>query len=423
MTRMLTLMCAMLGLMVAAATANDAAPALRPDEVVVVANSANDDSMAVAQHYMQRREIPQRNLFTLAYEEFGELEEMDQNPAWWPYETFRAKLVGPLERFLVDRELKDRALCIVMVYGTPFRVGRFKFTEAQEAALQAMLEIQPGYDAVDQDERRKMRKKLRHRLWYANAAVDSEMAVLFQSKENVEPGGDALAGMRSRVGFEPNPFYEADGDFRAFRRKRIDAGASERLYMVARLDGPTPEIAKGLIDKAIAAEQAGGLKGRYCIDARNDGTKPGGGYAMGDRWLREMARVCEDAGLDGIYDTRGGPLGEGACPAPAIYWGWYQLFDYRGEIFDHRFPDGAIACHIASFDRLARFVHQRARAIAILTIVQTTFLILAIAFDRRFMICHNVKTGCDPRLLLSNRSDFPALATTYFSQCNAGCPC
>ena len=198
MTRMLTLMCAMLGLMVAAATANDAAPALRPDEVVVVANSANDDSMAVAQHYMQRREIPQRNLFTLAYEEFGELEEMDQNPAWWPYETFRAKLVGPLERFLVDRELKDRALCIVMVYGTPFRVGRFKFTEAQEAALQAMLEIQPGYDAVDQDERRKMRKKLRHRLWYANAAVDSEMAVLFQSKENVEPGGDALAGMLRR---------------------------------------------------------------------------------------------------------------------------------------------------------------------------------------------------------------------------------
>ena len=95
--------------------------ALRADEVVVLANRLSDDSLRVARHYTRRRGIPERNLFTFDYAEFGELEPMDQNPAWYPYERFCAQVVEPLEEFLVEHGLKDKVLCLVPVSGTPKR--------------------------------------------------------------------------------------------------------------------------------------------------------------------------------------------------------------------------------------------------------------------------------------------------------------
>ncbi len=43
------------------------------------------------------------------------------------------------------------------------------------------------------------------------------------------------------------------------------------VLMVSRLDGPTPEIANGLVDKALAAEKDG-LWGRAYFDTRNEQT-------------------------------------------------------------------------------------------------------------------------------------------------------
>ena len=41
-----------------------------------------------------------------------------------------------------------------------------------------------------------------------------------------------------------------------------------RTLMVARLDGPTVDIAKRLVDDAIAVEEQGGLRGKVYLDAR-----------------------------------------------------------------------------------------------------------------------------------------------------------
>ncbi len=59
--------------------------------------------------------------------------------------------------------------------------------------------------------------------------------------------------------------------------------------MVCRLDGPTPQIARGLVDKAISAEKTG-LHGFAYIDSRGipDDKQPGS-FGNFDQKLRDLA--------------------------------------------------------------------------------------------------------------------------------------
>ncbi len=335
--------------MLVTAVANDALPGtLKPDEIVVVANASSKDSLRVARHYMQRRKIPEAHLFTFAYADHSKLEPMDQNPAWYPYPVFRRDVVKPLEAFLEERQLKERVLCLVTVYGTPYRIGRFEFTPAQEKALRAEVAAAAKKKGLDAEQTKKLLKKTRHRLWYSNKAFDSELAWLF-GKPRTGKDDSPLAGMRARLPWQQNEFYNADLDFGAFRKKQLAGKSKGLLYMVARLDGETPVIAMGLVDKALAAEKGGGLKGAFCLDARNKGPNRKG-YNQGDWWIRRAHESLTRAGMKGVYDTAGKPLAAGTCPAPAIYWGFYHPFDYRGEIFNHKFAVGAIGCEQASFE-------------------------------------------------------------------------
>lgn len=63
--------------------------------------------------------------------------------------------------------------------------------------------------------------------------------------------------------------------------------------MVARLDGPTAAIARGLVDKALQAE-ARGLWGRAYFDLRNISDP---GYRVGDEWIRASAGSLQAVGL------------------------------------------------------------------------------------------------------------------------------
>ncbi len=59
------------------------------------------------------------------------------------------------------------------------------------------------------------------------------------------------------------------------------------LLLVSRLDGPTPEIASGLVDKAMAAE-SNGFWGRAYFDAR--GLQTNNTYYLGDALDARPAR-------------------------------------------------------------------------------------------------------------------------------------
>ena len=94
------------------------------------------------------------------------------------------------------------------------------------------------------------------------------------------------------------------------------------LLLVSRLDGPTPEIANALVDKALAAE-TNGLWGRVYFDLRNLPTNDI--YYAGDAWLQTGAQICHELGFDVQMDNNAETF-PASFPMSqiAIYAGWYD---------------------------------------------------------------------------------------------------
>lgn len=106
---------------------------LQPQEVLVIANRASADSLAVARHYMEKRAIPQSNLFILDFPQYKKTDALDDNPAWLSHGEFRDRMAGPLKRFLETNALRDKILCFVTTFDTPYRVGGFELTASELA--------------------------------------------------------------------------------------------------------------------------------------------------------------------------------------------------------------------------------------------------------------------------------------------------
>jgi len=267
---------------------------------LVVATDTVPEGLQVARHYMKVRGIPKRNLCVL---HAPSKETIDR-------ETFRRTVRDPLRDFLqrwegrMALQLPDgevhvrlqarRAKYLVPVYGVPVKIG--------------------GYEDV----------KTMH--MSRAAAVDSELAL--------------LPGLRHElVGGLANPLFgtrRADGPL-----------VGERMLLVSRLDGPTAEIARRLVDDAVWAE-ANGLKGRAYVDTRGLAE---GNYAAGDAALRRAAAVLRRAGFETEVDERPEiwPLAH-PMPDAAVYLGWYA-HHAAGPMTarDFRFRRGAVAYHLQSF--------------------------------------------------------------------------
>jgi uncharacterized protein (TIGR03790 family) len=163
------------------------------------------------------------------------------------------------------------------------------------------------------------------------AALDSELALVLWDE-----GYDLLR-------WAPNYLHRNyDGSY---------LRAAFPTMMVSRLDAPTPELARGIIDAALQAERAG-LAGKAYFDSRGLAKSVTGptGVAQAkaaefDRMLLVAAAVVkEKTTLEVVVNDQPALFGPGECPDVALYWGWYSLGKYVDAFtFNH----GAIAFHIA----------------------------------------------------------------------------
>jgi uncharacterized protein (TIGR03790 family) len=140
--------------------------------------------------------------------------------------------------------------------------------------------------------------------------------------------------------WQPNPLYY-----------RYDEVAEVRLktLMVSRLEAPTFELAKKLVDTAIAVEKTG-LVGKVYLDARgmkfNPKTGKPGSYSAYDQSLRDLAeRLRRHTKLEVVLNDEAKLFQEGDCPEAALYCGWYSLARYV-DAFD--WQPGAVGYHLAS---------------------------------------------------------------------------
>ncbi len=101
--------------------------ALSPDEVLVIVNSANEESVRTGVYYCQKRGVPADNLIKLDLKRplFDTISRVD-------YEEFIAK---PILEIIGEEKYSDKIKCLVTVYGIPFRIAKRGVLESQNKSL------------------------------------------------------------------------------------------------------------------------------------------------------------------------------------------------------------------------------------------------------------------------------------------------
>ena len=107
--------------------------ALKPDQVLVVANGANHDSVRIAQYYCQKRSVPKGNILKLSLDQTlnDSISRAD----------YRRLIAGPVRSRLFKPEFAGKITCLLTVYGVPFRVNARGMLKGQEKSLARLEEV------------------------------------------------------------------------------------------------------------------------------------------------------------------------------------------------------------------------------------------------------------------------------------------
>ena len=289
---------------------------LSGEEVVVVFNKKLPASEDVARHYANIRRVPPDQVFGL---DLSTSEEISR-------EEYERTLEKPLARELEARRLwrmgkqtwpiagsndlrevrvpvASSIRYILFCYGVPLKI-------AHDPSLK-----EPGVE------------KVKPELQVNSAAVDSEIAALPLPPE-----------VRARFGLLRNVNYTTTN--------AAALSPTNGILLVARLDGPTPEIARGLVDKAVQAE-TNGFWGRVYCDSRSTTDT---NYMIGDQWMLGAFEICQLLGYDGVIDTNATTFPASQPMSHVVFYaGWYDAMP-SGPFLAPKveFMPGAFAYHLHS---------------------------------------------------------------------------
>ena len=273
---------------------------------MIVANSADADSVKLAHYYAEQRQIPVQNIVTL---ELPLGEEID----WHDYVKL---LQDPLQRWLIERGWID-----AIVMNLRDDAGRRKLSVSGHRIAYLVtcrgvpLKIRQT-EGIPKDGVGSSKVFKTHQ-----AAVDSELTLIATNET-------------MRDGFVRNP---------KFMTPKPKAWEPETMVRVARLDGPTFSVIRRMIDSALQVEKQG-LIGRALIDI-------GGPHAKGDVWFGETADEFLAAGWPTEVDRdRSSLKADARVDQVAWYLGWYES-NINGPFAlpGFEFAPGAVVLHLHSF--------------------------------------------------------------------------
>ena len=287
------------------------------EEVVIVYNSRMPLSKGVAEYYAQRREVPKNQIFGFDLPSSEEISRAE----------FRESLQKPLAKALAGKKLWHQASHTVRATnGQPAHVewstveSKIRYAVLCYGVPLKILEDPKHQDDTPQQLRPEMRRN--------EACVDSELALLPLLEQKLPLSGplrNPLYGVTNAAWMHP----------------------TTGVLLVSRLDGPSPEIARGLLDKALQGE-ADGLWGRAYFDLRNTSDP---GYKQGDDWIRNASEICRHLGFETVVDENPQTFpAEFPMSQIGIYIGWYAE-NADGPFVQPQveFMPGAFAYHLHSF--------------------------------------------------------------------------
>ncbi len=313
---------------------SSACSALTPEQVVVVANKMAWHSCDLAEYYMKKRGIPVDNLIELKAPG-GEHCSRDD------YEQY---IAAPIRAFVKKNDPKgDRFHCLVTMYGIPLRVDSPELTSEDQKCLSGLQKQQDVIrEQIDKAEREQNKKEL-------TALKDAEA----QLKRQIDQARKALQGAAVdselalvREEHYPLDYWVPNKYFVGYRGQKID-NMPQNVLVVSRLDGPSEDVVRRIIDDSLQAEKEG-LRGTAYFDARwpDPGDKKITGYAFYDRAIHNASRVVKGSNLmPVVLDSQQKLFEPGQSPNAALYCGWYSLAHYVDAFTWAR---GAVGFHIAS---------------------------------------------------------------------------
>ncbi len=305
--------------------------ALGPADVVLLVNRNMAESADVAEHYRTKRGVPKENVILLDLPKTDDISRHD----------YERKMVAPIRAALKDR--KDKIKVLLCIYGVPLRVGGPEPDEKEKAELAKVQgELGPLRERLKQAQEQikqlgpAAKKEPASAIGKEAAQLEAERSKLQQQEQRLERRRLSLSHAESHAAVD-NELMLLWWDM-----------------MTARLDAPTPAIAKRLVDDALEVE-AKGLRGKVYVDARDNRYDPksdsGYGYGGYDESMREMAHLLkDDAKMDVTLDNKPAVFAAGSCPECALYCGWYS----HGNFVDsNQFVKGAVAWHLASSEAVS----------------------------------------------------------------------
>lgn len=298
-------------------------------DVVVLFNSKLPASREVAEHYAKKRSVPDAQVIGLPMAETEEITRAD----------YRSQILEPFAQKLEEAKIISfKEATRTNATGASEKIMAVSDSKVRYAVLCFGVPVKIAADpTLNEPEFATARPELRRN----EAAVDSELALLplFHAKYPLSgPLGNRWYGATNAATLHP----------------------TNGILMVARLDGPNPEIAKRLVDDALKAEDVG-LWGRAYFDARS---VTDAGYKFGDDMLTNAAGVVARWGFETVIDKQpevfptGYPLSH-----VAIYAGWYE-YNVTGAFAENSAPPvefmpGAFAYHLHSYSAQLLRDHQQ----------------------------------------------------------------
>ncbi|HTA94499.1 MAG TPA: TIGR03790 family protein [Verrucomicrobiae bacterium] len=287
------------------------------DEVVLIYNSRVPESKSVAEHYAKMRLVPEKQIYGFdltTNEEMSRAEFHDslqlplakrlEDDGLWEFATTTYPATNGQPEHAVNHVVVSKIRYAVLCYGVPLKIA------PDSGVHEAIAEKRPP----------EFRRN--------EASVDSELAWLPLVKIDFPLSGPF-----------PNWIYCVTN--------AAALNPTNGILLVARLDGPTAEIARGLVDKAIEAE-TDGLWGRAYFDAR--GLDKTNVYFPGDAWILSASEISRQLGFETVVDDKPATF-PASFPMSqiAIYCGWYDdKVDGPFTMPKVEFMPGAIAYHLHS---------------------------------------------------------------------------
>ncbi|MFM8231630.1 MAG: TIGR03790 family protein [Chthoniobacterales bacterium] len=288
-------------------------PSREAAATLVVFNTRDPESRALADYYAERRYIPYEQVIGL---DCPTEEEITRDQFSDTIETPLKKLFDRKGWWEIRKGFEDqtevtgsRIRYVALMRGMPLKI---KTTIVPPAPDKPAPPRPNGGDPIG---------------GHDEASVDSELSVLGAFRTD-------------HFGIVNNPYFRRFAPI-------LDSAVTSGLLLVCRLDAPAADTVRRMIDDSLEAER-NGLYGWAYIDRRSI---PESGYKDGDEWLQNAATECWNEGIPVILDNMPPvfPLGFPVTDA-ALYYGWYE-WGFGGGLatVEKPFRRGAVAVHIQSF--------------------------------------------------------------------------